>query len=81
MTVLLFGITKDIVGSGSLSLAANQSESIQTVAELRSFLKGKFPELGGLSSLAVAVNSTYAPDETKITETDEIALIPPVSGG
>ncbi len=81
MTVLLFGITKDIVGSGTLSLAANQSESIQTVAELRSFLKGKFPKLGGLSSLAIAVNSSYAPDETKITDADEIALIPPVSGG
>ncbi|MEO5603000.1 MAG: MoaD/ThiS family protein [Cyclobacteriaceae bacterium] len=29
----------------------------------------------------IAVNNTYAEDHTSICESDEIALIPPVSGG
>jgi molybdopterin converting factor small subunit len=29
----------------------------------------------------IAVNSAYAEDDVSIAETDEIALIPPVSGG
>ncbi|MGL6022222.1 MAG: MoaD/ThiS family protein [Chitinophagaceae bacterium] len=34
-----------------------------------------------LSSLMVAVNQTYAEDKTRLFPKDEIALIPPVSGG
>jgi len=40
-----------------------------------------YPELGKLSSLAIAVNNSYAQDEEEINSYDEIALIPPVSGG
>ncbi|MEX0314736.1 MAG: MoaD/ThiS family protein, partial [Allomuricauda sp.] len=32
-------------------------------------------------SLAIAVNNNYATDEESIDSYDEIALIPPVSGG
>ena len=84
MTILLFGVTKDIVGSPSLSIptASITGRSIpKTVKELRLFLGKAYPELSKLSSLAVAVNNTYAKDEKQINSYDEIALIPPVSGG
>ena len=84
MTILLFGVTKDIVGSHSLSIPTISStgKSIpKTVKELRGFLGNLYPELNALSSLAIAVNNTYAQENQEINSYDEIALIPPVSGG
>tara|TARA_R110002051_G_scaffold40054_3_gene83709 strand:- start:703 stop:954 length:252 start_codon:yes stop_codon:yes gene_type:complete len=83
MTILLFGITKDIIGSSSLELdTVNEKESkIHTVGELKNYLGEKYPKLNTLSSLAIAVNSSFADNETVVNAHDEIALIPPVSGG
>ena len=81
MTILLFGIAKDIVGSSTLSMPVAKSVKIKTVGELKSYLAGAYPELTRLSSLAVAVNNNYATDDAEINSFDEIALIPPVSGG
>jgi sulfur-carrier protein len=72
-----FGITKDILGGRELVIQADAS----TVGDLRSFLEETYPQLTALKSLMVAVNSTYAEDSQPLLETDEIALIPPVSGG
>lgn len=79
MTVLLFGVTRDIVGRGSLTL--EQTDGLKTVGDLKRQLMDQFPALGELSSLAVAINQTYAREGDTLEETDEIALIPPVSGG
>ncbi|THV57111.1 MoaD/ThiS family protein [Flagellimonas alvinocaridis] len=84
MTILLFGITKDIVGSPTLSVPTSSVTGKQvpkTVRELKQFLGDTYPELNKLSSLAVAVNHNYANDDDTINSYDEIALIPPVSGG
>lgn len=84
MTILLFGITKDIVGSSTLSVptsSATGRKIPKTVKELKTFLGETYPELNKLSSLAVAVNNNYAKDNELINAYDEIALIPPVSGG
>ncbi|WP_340198628.1 molybdopterin converting factor subunit 1 [Ascidiimonas sp. W6] len=79
MNVLLFGIAKDIVGTQELRL--EKALNIKTVKELTDFLKNKYPEFQKLRSIAIAVNSNYAEMETALTESDEIAIIPPVSGG
>ena len=81
MTVLLFGITRDIVGEGSLTLSGNGTSYLRTVGDLKAHLMREYPDLGKLSSLAVAVNQSYAGDTDPIGNSDEIALIPPVSGG
>lgn len=81
MTVLLFGVTRDIVGTGSLMIPATVAKGLKTVADLKKHLKKGYPGLDGLSSLAVAVNQAYASEGDPIQDTDEIALIPPVSGG
>ena len=84
MTILLFGVTKDIVGSSTLSVPTTSvtgKKIPNTVKELKQFLGDAYPELNRLSSLAVAVNNAYADDEQIINSYDEIALIPPVSGG
>jgi len=81
MTVLLFGVTRDIVGTGSLQIPASEAKGLKTVADLKKHLKNGYPDLEGLSSLAVAVNQSYASEGDPIQDSDEIALIPPVSGG
>ncbi|AWX46085.1 hypothetical protein HME9304_03117 [Flagellimonas maritima] len=84
MTILLFGVTKDIVGSSTLSVPTSSitgRKIPKTVKELKQFLGEAYPELKKLSSLAIAVNNDYAADSKTINSYDEIALIPPVSGG
>lgn len=81
MNILLFGITKDIVGSNTLSMPLAATGQITTVGALKTYLQKTYPGLKDLSSLAVAVNNSYAEDSVKIGHFDEIALIPPVSGG
>ncbi|MCK0191091.1 MoaD/ThiS family protein [Arenibacter sp. F20364] len=84
MTILLFGITKDIIGTSTLSMPSSSefgSKKSKTVKELKDYLGKMYPELKKLSSLAIAVNNSYANDDTIIDNFDEIALIPPVSGG
>jgi molybdopterin synthase sulfur carrier subunit len=79
MDILLFGITREIIGKQKLTIP--ETEPIHTVAELKSWLSGQYPALKQLSSLAVAVDSAYAENEDALTVNSEVALIPPVSGG
>jgi molybdopterin synthase sulfur carrier subunit len=72
-----FGITKDILGGRETVIEMEG----KTVGELRKLLIAKYPQLAGLRSLFVAVNSNYAEDQLQLNDSDEIALIPPVSGG
>lgn len=76
--VLAFGIARDIIGTSSLDLEVCEGLS---VAELRQYIQQTYPQLAQLRSLAIAVNSTYASDEQWIYPGDDVALIPPVSGG
>ncbi|SFO31192.1 molybdopterin synthase sulfur carrier subunit [Chitinophaga sp. YR627] len=76
MRILLFGIAKDIAGAPVIT-----AEGITTVAALRAWLYTKYPSLERLRSLMIAVNKVYANDEDTLQPGDEIAVIPPVSGG
>ncbi|MNL69681.1 ThiS family protein [compost metagenome] len=55
--------------------------TVKSVGELRAKLYDQYPSLEKLNSLMIAVNKNYAADDVLINATDEIALIPPVSGG
>jgi len=79
MEIILFGITREIVGEKKL--VVNAGEDITTVGELKTFMKNKYPRLQQLSSFAVAVDSEYAGDDQSLLNENEVALIPPVSGG
>jgi molybdopterin synthase sulfur carrier subunit len=81
MNIQLFGMTRDIAGTGRITLANEEARHLGTVGALKAHLVKTYPALGELSSLAVAVNREYAKDDVSVTTTDEIALIPPVSGG
>lgn len=72
-----FGITRELLG-GKEPFIEIQG---QTVGDLRMELARRYPELLGLKSLYIAVNGDYASEDQVLTSQDEIALIPPVSGG
>jgi len=76
-TISSYGIAKDIVGGRNVTIETNAN----TVGELRSWLTTRYPSLTELHSLFIAVNRNYAEDGVVLKESDEIVLIPPVSGG
>jgi molybdopterin synthase sulfur carrier subunit len=73
-----FGISREIVGSRLVEIELVEG---QTVLELKKQLFKKYPALDALQSVYVAVNNEYAEETALLKEGDEIALIPPVSGG
>lgn len=79
MTIKLFGITREIVGASHIPVPDNQK--FKTVADLKTWLYGQYPNLKQLKSIAVAVDHAYAEDHEALGVASEIALIPPVSGG
>ncbi|MCB0700207.1 MAG: molybdopterin converting factor subunit 1 [Chitinophagaceae bacterium] len=76
--VLAFGIAKDIFGSDSITLELKDTNDTE---HLRTLLEVKYPELKKLASYMIAVNEEYAQGSSIINDGDEIAIIPPVSGG
>ena len=79
LKLLAFGIAKDILGGPSLDMEIT-GDAI-TAAGLKALLQQNYPRLKQLSSFMLAVNNGYANGDERITQTDEIAVIPPVSGG
>lgn len=77
--VFYFGILKDFFG-GEQDLMELPEEA--SVADLLNLLKGRGNgDLAMWKSLAVAVNREYAGISTLLHDGDEVALLPPVSGG
>lgn len=72
-----FGIVKDIFNCPKIQLEFEGT----TAGELRERLENKYPKLRQLASYMISVNNEYATDDTIIKQEDEIAIIPPVSGG
>lgn len=76
--ILLFGISTDLVGSSSLELELTEKASVRDFKET---LQKEYNNLTQLNSYAIAVNESYASDDTELQENDVVAIIPPVSGG
>ena len=76
--VLLFGIARDIVGQPNFEF--NHSGPID-VQSFKRALQDKYPKMNHLSYFKVAINQEFADDAQMLNEGDEVALIPPVSGG
>jgi len=79
MTVLLFAAARDLAGAGSLAIDLPLGA---TIADLRAALAQRTPALASLlAKSALAVNHDFAADDRILQPTDEVAVIPPVSGG
>jgi MoaE-MoaD fusion protein len=77
--VLFFGMLKDLAGKSSDLLELPEPAS---VADVLAHYQTHIPRFrDSLPSLAAAVNQQYAGPDTKLKTDDEVALLPPVSGG
>ena len=75
--VLYFGVLKDVVGRGRSEMELAEGASVAELLEAhRGLAKGPIWE-----SIAVAVNQEYARAGDVLKDGDEVALLPPVSGG
>jgi molybdopterin converting factor subunit 1 len=79
VTVRLFARLRDIAGVAEL---ARELPAGATIGDLWRQLAGEFPELAAYErSISSAINADYARMDQVIGDGDEIAFLPPVSGG
>ncbi len=79
IAVKLFAAAREAVGAAE---AIVELPDGATAGELKLALVEQYPRLAPLAaSSLVAVNAEYAPASTRVAAGDEVALIPPVSGG
>lgn len=77
--VLFFGMTKDFTGSSSDELELAESACLSDVFE---HYAQRSPGLRDFAaSIVLARNHEFSPPGTRLEEGDEVAFLPPVSGG
>jgi len=78
ITVRLFASLRERAGCSALTRKLAEGA---TAGDLMSALYADFPALQGSGRVAIAVNSEYTDAGHRLQDGDEVALIPPVSGG
>ena len=77
--VKFFAALREMLGTSELILELADG---QTVGDLHRELCERFPRLAEYGSILLySVNAEYVPPEHRLRDGDEVALIPPVSGG
>lgn len=77
--VLFFGTLRDVMGKSSDSISLPDGADLSQLLER--FTRDKAAIAALVPSLAIAVNEEYATRDMKLHDQDEVALLPPVSGG
>jgi molybdopterin synthase catalytic subunit len=79
VNVRLFAGLREMIGERDVELALPDGA---TVGELRTRIGEQFPIVRPfLTTLVCAVDEEYVPSDHVLHEGDQVALIPPVSGG
>ena len=79
MTIRLFARLRDIVGAADL---VRDVVPGTTIGALWRQLTAEFPDLAGYErSISTALNADYARMDQTVGDGDEVAFLPPVSGG
>lgn len=77
--VLFFGMLKEVVGKSNDVLELPEDGLVRDVL---AHYADRIPQMReAMTAMAVAVNQEYAAPETALKADDEVALLPPVSGG
>jgi sulfur-carrier protein len=77
---LFFGHYRDIITSGEQSIILDHSNpSVADAAEALAQLNPRLADL--LTKTRVAIGTEFATPETKLKDNDELAFLPPMSGG
>lgn len=77
MKILLFAGLKEKIGDNTVMLPVEQTI---TAGDLRNLIYTEFPQVEG-DVFQIACNESFVRDGHMIESGDEVALIPPVSGG
>jgi molybdopterin converting factor subunit 1 len=77
--VLFFGMLRELVGRQSEDADFPQDADLRAVFERYAARHGRLRELA--PSIVMARNQEFAPLSTTLAEGDEVAFLPPVSGG
>jgi molybdopterin synthase sulfur carrier subunit len=79
VTVRLFARLRDLTGSGELIRDVPEPATVQTIWRA---LVADFPPLAEYErTMSVAVNAEYSRMNADVADGDEVAFLPPVSGG
>lgn len=79
VNVHLFALLRERAGTGTVTLPLPDGTTVETAIAT---LMQQYPSLGGaVSKICYAVNRDYANGQTRLYDGDDLALIPPVSGG
>jgi molybdopterin converting factor subunit 1 len=79
ITVRFFARLRELVGAGELEREVPAGATVGTVWE---GLVGDYPAIAAYTaSMSCAVNIDYARMTTVVSDGDEVAFLPPVSGG
>ena len=79
INVRLFARLRDIVGAGEIATQVPDGATVRTV---RDELTGEFPDLRAYQeTISAAVNAEYSRMDARVGDGDEVAFLPPVSGG
>ena len=79
VSVRLFARLRDIVGAGELDREVPAGTSVQALWD---DLSDDFPDIRAYTgSMSSAVNAEYSRMDVELRDGDEVAFLPPVSGG
>ena len=76
--VKLFASSREIIGKDEVRLKLTDQT---TVGDLRKMILEMYPALSKKIKFVVAVNHKVVDDSTIVSHLDEVAILPPVSGG
>lgn len=79
VTVRYFAAAREIVGQEAEAVRLTGEPTVRGLAQTLAAVR---PELASLIAASrFALNEEYAPRDASLAEGDQVALIPPVSGG
>jgi sulfur-carrier protein len=79
VVVKLFASCRENVGKDKITLKS--TDKMITVRDLKRMISELFPSLTTKTQFVIAVNHKIADDSATISQVDEVAILPPVSGG
>jgi molybdopterin converting factor small subunit len=82
LKVKSFAILREIIGKEQITLQLPKKDEGTTVADLRIRILELYPTISAQRiKMAIAINAKMTNDKSIINDFDEIALLPPISGG
>ena len=77
--VLFFASCRDLIGTGEREMTLTDGATVTDLISELASEQARFTDMA--PSLMVSVNQAYVERDAELQEGDEVAFIPPVSGG